>query len=137
MLLLILVLFFFLMVRRPPRATRTDTPLPYTTLFRSPDAPAGGDTRRLAVGGDGEVARHRVEADDRRIRCAQRHETVSGADRADLCRALDERGEFALVARIGHRRRRGNAARPVAPAHDSLSPLPGQIGRAHVSTPVT
>src|SRR3546814_7743178 len=26
---------FFLMVRRPPRATRTDTLCPYTTLFRS------------------------------------------------------------------------------------------------------
>src|SRR3546814_3615194 len=30
------VLFFFLMIRRPPRATRTDTLFPYTTLFRSP-----------------------------------------------------------------------------------------------------
>src|SRR3546814_14610573 len=29
-------LFFFLMIRRPPRSTRTDTLLPYTTLFRSP-----------------------------------------------------------------------------------------------------
>src|SRR3546814_11031091 len=27
---------FFLMIRRPPRSTRTDTPLPYSTLFRSP-----------------------------------------------------------------------------------------------------
>src|SRR3546814_16760153 len=27
------------MIRRPPRSTRTDTLLPYTTLFRSPDAP--------------------------------------------------------------------------------------------------
>src|SRR3546814_6474024 len=27
--------FFFLMRRRPPRSTRTDTLLPYTTLFRS------------------------------------------------------------------------------------------------------
>src|SRR3546814_5707765 len=27
--------FFFLMIRRPPRSTRTDTHLPYTTLFRS------------------------------------------------------------------------------------------------------
>src|SRR3546814_7503500 len=26
---------FFLMVRRPPRSTRTDTLVPYTTLFRS------------------------------------------------------------------------------------------------------
>src|SRR3546814_14516622 len=29
------MLFFFLMIRRPPRATRTDTLFPYTTLFRS------------------------------------------------------------------------------------------------------
>src|SRR3546814_8876766 len=27
--------FCFLMIRRPPRSTRTDTLLPYTTLFRS------------------------------------------------------------------------------------------------------
>src|SRR3546814_2938453 len=27
------------MIRRPPRATRTDTLLPYTTLFRSADPP--------------------------------------------------------------------------------------------------
>src|SRR3546814_10643551 len=31
------------MCRRPPRATRTDTLVPYTTLFRS--QPAGGDRR--------------------------------------------------------------------------------------------
>src|SRR3546814_1827246 len=29
------VLFMFLMIRRPPRSTRTDTLVPYTTLFRS------------------------------------------------------------------------------------------------------
>src|SRR3546814_15388366 len=29
------------MKRRPPRSTRTDTPLPYTTLFRSPKRPYG------------------------------------------------------------------------------------------------
>src|SRR3546814_7395746 len=36
--------FLFLMIRRPPRSTRTDTLIPYTTLFRSPVctvAPAG------------------------------------------------------------------------------------------------
>src|SRR3546814_9152043 len=32
--------FFFLMIRRPPRATRTDTLFPYTTLFRSLQARA-------------------------------------------------------------------------------------------------
>src|SRR3546814_14076142 len=30
-----LICFLFLMIRRPPRSTRTDTLLPYTTLFRS------------------------------------------------------------------------------------------------------
>src|SRR3546814_12665636 len=34
-------MFFFLMIRRPPRSTRTDTPFPYTTLFRSVIAYAG------------------------------------------------------------------------------------------------
>src|SRR3546814_12925989 len=31
--------FFFLMIRPPPISTRTDTLFPYTTLFRSADAP--------------------------------------------------------------------------------------------------
>src|SRR3546814_13104368 len=31
----IVCVLFFLMIRRPPRATRTDTLFPYTTLFRS------------------------------------------------------------------------------------------------------
>src|SRR3546814_15050280 len=30
--------FFFLMIRRPPKSTRTDTLVPYTTLFRSPQS---------------------------------------------------------------------------------------------------
>src|SRR3546814_12303099 len=34
-------MFFCLMIRRPPRSTRTDTLLPYTTLFRSQDAGKG------------------------------------------------------------------------------------------------
>src|SRR3546814_18027498 len=29
------LVFFVLMIRRPPRSTRTDTLVPYTTLFRS------------------------------------------------------------------------------------------------------
>src|SRR3546814_14689025 len=29
------MIFFFLMIRRPPRSTRTDKLVPYTTLFRS------------------------------------------------------------------------------------------------------
>src|SRR3546814_11943205 len=35
--------WFFLMIRRPPRSTRTDTLVPYTTLFRSPCISASHD----------------------------------------------------------------------------------------------
>src|SRR3546814_14662549 len=53
-------MIFFLMIRRPPRSTRTDTLVPYTTLFRSADADAHG------VGGDGHAFDHdvRIEAQD-------------------------------------------------------------------------
>src|SRR3546814_12937378 len=34
------LVLFFLMIRRPPRSTRTDTLVPYTTLFRSADREA-------------------------------------------------------------------------------------------------
>src|SRR3546814_15210143 len=37
---------FFLMTRRPPRSKRTDTLLPYTTLFRSERAVRFGGWRR-------------------------------------------------------------------------------------------
>src|SRR3546814_3049764 len=45
------MMFFFVMIRRPPRSTRTDTLVPYTTLVRSPRQPlpvlavAGGRAR--------------------------------------------------------------------------------------------
>src|SRR3546814_7537559 len=45
------------MIRRPPRSTSTDTPLPYTALFRSLDSrgrpPCAAD-RRTGAKGDGE-----------------------------------------------------------------------------------
>src|SRR3546814_2656237 len=43
------------MIRRPPRSTRTDTPFPYTTLFRSPHqgpGARGGRGTRAGVPGD-------------------------------------------------------------------------------------
>src|SRR3546814_5271818 len=39
LLLVLLLCFFFLMIRLPPISTRTDTLFPYTTLFRSSEAP--------------------------------------------------------------------------------------------------
>src|SRR3546814_5445449 len=38
------MVFFFLMIRRPPRSTRTDTLVPYTTLFRSAHVILGGES---------------------------------------------------------------------------------------------
>src|SRR3546814_8703906 len=60
----LVVLFCFLMIRRPPRSTRTDTPFPYTTLFRS--------QRRQ----DG---RQHIYAGVRGLRCRRR-----GPERPDL-----------------------------------------------------
>src|SRR3546814_14448797 len=47
------------MRRRPPRSTRTDTPFPYTTLFRSArhrDPAHGAGVRVAAIGNDAAVA---------------------------------------------------------------------------------
>src|SRR3546814_54380 len=38
------------MLRPPPRSTRTDTPFPYTTLFRSPGAVIRADNEPIVVG---------------------------------------------------------------------------------------
>src|SRR3546814_20652118 len=42
----VFLFFFFFMRRRPPRSTRTDTPYPYTTLFRSADEHPGAAQRQ-------------------------------------------------------------------------------------------
>src|SRR3546814_15100944 len=81
------LLFFFLMIRRPPRSTRTDTLLPYTTLFRSAVAGAdavinlvgvlNGDFQTLHVEG----ARHVAEACAAAGGGALVHLSAIGADR--------------------------------------------------------
>src|SRR3546814_21010208 len=43
--------FFVFMRRRPPRSTRTDTLVPYTTLFRSPASEDRGASRPAACCG--------------------------------------------------------------------------------------
>src|SRR3546814_8960953 len=53
------------MLRRPPRSNRTDTLLPYTTLFRSP-APVGAARKEhagAALGADDEAALHELRHD--------------------------------------------------------------------------
>src|SRR3546814_7535842 len=52
---------FFLMIRRPPRSTRTDTLVPYTTLFRSAQVTIDGETL-IARGKDRAVEQARETA---------------------------------------------------------------------------
>src|SRR3546814_1710033 len=75
--------FFFLMIRRPPRSTRTDSPFPYTTLFRSPpthSAPAipGRGSERPARSAGRQARRFQVR-DPRR--CAHRLAEPAGRER--------------------------------------------------------
>src|SRR3546814_14132192 len=46
------VFCFFLRIRRPPRSTRTDTRLPYTTLFRSEGGLHGALAARVWLPGE-------------------------------------------------------------------------------------
>src|SRR3546814_19014843 len=85
---------FFVMIRRPPRATRTDTLFPYTTLFRS---------RRELVTLDGILRRH------------QRRDEIGRIDP----RTAVERGQD---LRCGRGRRIGRTGRghPQAPDRKSV-----------------
>src|SRR3546814_1338956 len=56
------------MIRRPPRSTRTDTLVPYTTLFRSSAGRGGGRGARASAHRRGLVARlRRARAHGRRV----------------------------------------------------------------------
>src|SRR3546814_8638051 len=67
------------MIRRPPRATRTDTLFPYTTLFRSPVG--GHRARRIRACARRPLVAARMDAD---VRTPQR----AAADRARRRRRL-------------------------------------------------
>src|SRR3546814_7917431 len=74
------------MLRRPPGSTRTDTLLPYTTLFRS----GGGVARRPGIGN---VGRHSRAAADHRRR-------VRRVDRAGVTRRTRPVGEDRKSTRL-------------------------------------
>src|SRR3546814_5408481 len=76
--------FFFLMIRRPPRATRTDTLFPYTTLFRSRERRRRGDLRG---GGRPAAGLSRVpRAPHRRVRARQRRSEEHTSELQSLMR---------------------------------------------------
>src|SRR3546814_1758105 len=111
------------MIRRPPRSTRTDTLFPYTTLFRS------------TLKRSDQISRDANR--DLQGTLAERAEEIAGL-RADV--AFYER----FVAAPGQRRRLTLHQPRLQPQSDqawhfttTLTQNLNQIGRAHVSTPVT
>src|SRR3546814_9768219 len=91
------VVFFFLMIRRPPRSTRTDTPFPYTTLFRSFLHAGVADRRMWQAQLAAFAPRHRVLAYDRRGFGETRGDPETFSHIADLLALLDQRDIDAAV----------------------------------------
>src|SRR3546814_10180613 len=97
--------FFFLMIRRPPRSTRTDTLLPYTTLFRSGRAAAGAGR-----GGHARLVRVQVRAVDvrhlrhfrRRGRTARAPGRRGGQVAAGADRSEEHTSELQSLMRISY-----------------------------------
>src|SRR3546814_8486540 len=111
---------FFLMIRRPPRSTRTDTLFPYTTLFRSPA---------------------------RKIEHAQFPLSSPVLGVGSYCDLFSLKSTFLRMTRSYLNSGRflksialGRVARPepaLQPFHPLVRGAVGEIGRAHVCTPVT
>src|SRR3546814_11861746 len=86
---------FFLMIRGPPRATRTDTLFPYTTLFRSV-------RRRLCLGWLGRSGPLMEPGDSSDKQAAQ--PSIRSAALLGLCPRCGERILFSGVIRSEERR---------------------------------
>src|SRR3546814_8465415 len=94
------------MIRRPPRSTRTDTLLPYTTLFRSAFATDGDDAARC---------RRAVELGLKRCRARCNAQARVDLDRADT--------------QIAAKRPQGCARRPLCGRTDTVQWLHGILCR--------
>src|SRR3546814_5906097 len=127
-----LLLFFFFMVRLPPRSTRTDTLVPYTTLFRSGVAGDRGN-RPFAVA----ARRGRAGHAERGRGAGSRPGAARATDRRQPARSrLIPTGRRTWPAAPRSRRARrfpcaGSAARA------AIHGTPLQSGSATVRTPVT
>src|SRR3546814_3513875 len=83
------------MIRRPPGFTRTDTLLPYTTLFRSARA-AKIQHRGLEADGAG------TAVEDQRHAGAERGGDMAGRGRADAARSEEHTSELQSLMRISY-----------------------------------
>src|SRR3546814_10891113 len=122
------------MLRRPPRSTRTDTLFPYTTLFRSAQAPAlppGG-------AGGGPAVRRGAPGVDAGAGAVLHGPGAGRSDRAQRlalaahhpARYLQQRDEDHLLRRPGGERR---VEIETTPPHPPASPAPPSRSEAHTS----
>src|SRR3546814_10234656 len=109
------------MIRRPPRSTRTDTLVPYTTLFRSVR-----QRYRLGLDGDAAFALDRVVVEHLGFHLARGQASAQLDDAVGQGRlAVVDVGDDREIADVPHRVGHGRAS--VAADGAAL-----QIGRAHV-----
>src|SRR3546814_20089503 len=111
---MVILLVFFLMGRRPPSSTRTDTPFPYTTLFRSPPlrSPFFNETARQPIKFlfAQIIARAReglFECDEPRVRYGVRVDAKSAqhggvAPREQIGRSEEHTSELQSLMRISY-----------------------------------
>src|SRR3546814_5833597 len=108
------------MIRRPPRSTLTDTLFPYTTLFRS--QPPRDLAHPAAIVADG-------EADDVGLDFLERTQVAVGQ--------IEGHADGLAVDRdLALSRRSAAAERGLDRGEIGAGQHVGQIGRAHVCTPV-
>src|SRR3546814_12118169 len=93
------------MIRRPPRSTRTDTRLPYTTLFRSPIVDHRVAHRRfgfalMPVDRVGQRGRDHRAAGSGRIEPALRDQILIG-EHHGLAIDAENLGELAAAGKLG------------------------------------
>src|SRR3546814_14929648 len=84
---------FFLMIPRPPTSTRTDTPFPYPTRFRSTEL----DDRRTAAADAVRVHEHLRQYGRLLHRPADRHRRSPARDRPASCRTRSRAGTAAIA----------------------------------------
>src|SRR3546814_3326452 len=77
------------MIRRPPRSTRTDTPVPYTTLFRSQPPRRGGHQIDLHFQGhDLDLGRHHRQCRIARCRVREGEEEARSEEHTSELQSL-------------------------------------------------
>src|SRR3546814_8263122 len=98
----------FLMIRRPPRSTRTDTLVPYTTLFRSalwprhrgPSFQHSASARYRSVTGMGYAAISNPQSTKEKDNARTKHTT--DGDISVVCRSEEHTSELQSLMRISY-----------------------------------